>query len=129
MIDVLLQLFGPSLAKKLFSQNDDLTLQNLAEVSKELAEAFAESAEVAARHEQEIGAIQKELQGLTPLNVNSQLEEIYKWMQEHVASEQRTFSELARKQREMDRKQQAWNIGLACGIGVALILAVLCLVR
>ena len=70
----------------------------------------------------DIKAIQRVLDGLSPINVNSQLDEIYNWMHAHVESEQKEL-------RKMARNQLYWNVILATGAGIAVLFSILRAVR
>ena len=126
MIDLLLQVFGPSLAQKLFASHQgeekQITLQDVAEA---LVEVGADTS----KHKEAIAAIQHELQGLSPQNVNPQLEAIYKWMQEHVDYEEQQRRLAQEQQSRLARQRLYWRIGLATGVVVAITLAVICLLR
>ena len=115
MIDTLLQIFGLTLANKLFAPTDELTL-------KDVAQAVVDVGKDNHKHEKVIEAIRKELQGLAPHNLNPRIEEIYGWMHRHIQSEQQTFSELA-------KRQLYWNVALSCAAGLALLLSILCVLK
>ena len=115
MIDLLIQILGPTLAQKFFSGSDDLSVNDV-------AQGLVEVVEDTQKQKQDIENIQKELKGLTPHNLNPQLDAIHKWMLDHAAAQKRTLRDLA-------QKQHYWNLALACAAVGALFLALVCLVR
>ncbi len=81
-----------------------------------------QAASVLSRHEDKILIIQKELKGLVPASVNSELAAISRWMEEHVSSEQQTL-------RKLVKDQLYWNMSLACVAGLALLLSIVALFK
>ena len=69
------------------------------------------------QHKEQLVKIQAELNGLVPVNVNSQLECIYKWMADHVSSEELALKDLA-------KKQFNWNVGLSIALGLSWLLVI-----
>jgi hypothetical protein len=89
---------------------------------EEMAQALVDVADESNKPTEAIAAIQKELQGLSPQNVNPQLEAIYKWMHDHLDYEQHIRRKLA-------REQLFWRIALTGGVVVAIALGLACLLR
>ena len=138
MIDLLIQMFGPTLANKFFASNgpttEDLTAAlsklaedtqrhntSLARLNNEL-KALPKLTKDAAEHAKALKRIEHELSGLTPHNLNPRIDEIYDWTHRHTECEQKNLRELA-------QKQLYWNVALSCGAGLALLFSILCLVK
>ena len=60
----------------------------------------------------------QELNGLTPHNINPQLDDIREWMRLHVKSEEKTLRELA-------QRQHHWNVCLAIISGLAIVISII----
>ena len=143
MIDLLIQMFGPTLANKFFSSSDELTIGDVAKGLTKVSEDASRNqqatqqqkktvervekqlqtiANADAQQSKAIGDIYHQLQGLAPHNLNPQLDEIRDWMRRHVESEEQTLRQLA-------QKQLYWNVALACTAGIALLFSILCLAK
>jgi len=110
MIDVLLQIFGPQLAHKLFGDKNEIT-------TKELADAIVEMSEILDANKIAIGALerknerlQKEIRLLSPINIKDALDIINGLMDRQ-----------ERANREELKRQQNWNYSLCVACAVALI--------
>ena len=93
------------------SSDGDRHLRKIWTAVREISDSDKQQAEI-------IEQICRELQGLSPHNLNPRIEEIHEWMRQHVEYEQ-----------QIQRKQQYWNTTLAIGAGLALFLSILSLLK
>lgn len=115
MIDLLIQIFGPTLAQKFFSDSDNLSV-------KDVAQGLVEVAEDTQKQKRDIADIQTKLKGLQPHSLTPQLDAIHQWIREHEETQKRAL-------RDLSEKQYYWNLSLACAAVGSLILALVCLFR
>jgi len=90
--------------------------------SERIGTSISQAADALTKHDLQIQAIQRDLRGLVPASVTSELEAIYKWMEDHIEQENQLLHKLA-------RQQLYWRIALTSGVISTLGLATFCLLR